>query len=194
MRCEKCGKNFKPKLLSQKFCRKCLFRQGIKYCPQCKQFKSTEKFGKDRAKGYGYCSECKECRSRQGRKNTLGRKKYCETCGKELTGMPNIRFCKECKEKRYKKQIKNHRPIYYGLIEAEYNIILPRNIIIHHIDGNHKNNNLENLYIFKSQSAHSSYHNRILTKWALKFPMMSFTEAQKTYPKLVSNLENFRKK
>lgn len=38
------------------------------------------------------------------------------------------------------------------------NIVIQKGQVIHHLDGNYKNNELENLYIFNSNSEHKKYH------------------------------------
>lgn len=192
MKCEKCGKIFTQKINKGTICKKCLLKQGLKFCPHCKQLLPiTEFHNRDiNHNKNGHCSVCKECKSKE-MKEYYTYQRFCKRCGTEIGKGKHL--CSKCRENvKIERQKNQHRPIYYELIAKEYDINLPRSVVIHHIDYNHENNNFENLYIFKSQSAHSSYH-QSLAKWAAKFPFMNYEEAQKTYPKLISNIKNFKK-
>lgn len=53
--------------------------------------------------------------------------------------------------------ILEHRMVVENFIEKR----LRKGWCIHHVDENKQNNNVENLMIFKSHKAHSSFHNRV---------------------------------
>ena len=52
---------------------------------------------------------------------------------------------------------------YRKLVEACVGRKLLSTEVIHHIDGNHYNNKIDNLYIFKSARSHMLYHIKIGT-------------------------------
>lgn len=53
------------------------------------------------------------------------------------------------------------------LMEKKLGRFLKKTEVVHHVDGNKKNNNIENLYLFDSLSAHGKHH-RILQRYGRK--------------------------
>ena len=67
---------------------------------------------------------------------------------------------------------------------------------VHHIDGNSKNNEFSNIYIFNTGNEHISYHNKLM-KWAIILNSVDGVDGVRhlrTFPKLSSNIEELNKK
>ncbi len=61
------------------------------------------------------------------------------------------------KNKKGKRYSLNHRAV----VERFINRKLKKEEVVHHIDENKKNNKIENLMLFKSQSEHMKFHNKV---------------------------------
>ena len=193
IKCIECDRSIAQQVNTGNICKKCLLKQGLKFCPNCKQLLPLDDYSMNIIHNkHGHCSRCKKCRAQQGKaRYRLALKKHCSDCGKDLGNILNIQLCAKCKKKH--QTIRNKkRSKYYEIIEKKFETVLPCGIVVHHINSNHNDNRLENFYIFETQSAHSTHHQK-LAKWAARFPFMTNDEARRTYPKLVSNLEKFLK-
>jgi len=106
-----------------------------------------------------------------------GKKRYCIDCGKEIYRSYSIR-CGSCANSG--KNNWNYKVEYSKRIQQGYKFIkfnskwiqehrhvveqyigrkLTRQEVIHHIDGNKRNNKLKNLYIFVKQGLHTGFEN-----------------------------------
>ena len=66
--------------------------------------------------------------------------------------------------------------------------------VVHHIDGDRKNNELSNLYVFRNNGEHTNYHLKI-RNWAIGLCGKNFKEKVeylKTFPDLISNLDELK--
>ena len=66
---------------------------------------------------------------------------------------------------------------------------------VHHIDGDTENNNIENLYVFRTGSEHVSFHS-IINRWARELMSMDYDERVEhlnVFPDLKSNLDDLKK-
>jgi len=176
-----CGRNIAQKINTGTVCKKCLLQQGFKFCSGCKELLSLDEYHKNNHISHGYNSKCKKCRKKTHYYEYKGEQRFCKKCGIKIGKGKTV--CSNCKVKC--------TVIHYRVIEKA-GITLPKNCVVHHINANHSDNRLENLYVFKSQSAHSTHHQK-LAKWAARFPFMTNDEARITYPKLTSNLKNLTK-
>jgi hypothetical protein len=52
-------------------------------------------------------------------------------------------------------------PEHVLVMEEKIGRILNKGEVIHHIDSNRENNNIDNLMLFKSQKEHAIFHNKI---------------------------------
>jgi len=179
MKCEICGRNIAQKINTGTVCKKCLAQQGFKFCPGCKKLLSFSSYHKNSHMSHGYNCRCKQCRSKSNCYK-YNKQRFCKKCSIEIG--KGKHFCSDCKP------VHIHKSVHRKIIE-DAGFILPKNCVIHHINSSHNDNRLENLYVFKSQSAHSTHHQK-LAKWAARFPFMTNDEARITYPKLTSNLKN----
>lgn len=64
------------------------------------------------------------------------------------------------------------RSYYQDIARGEIETSLGRKIeeweVVHHLDHNHKNNSIENLYVFPNQSEHMKYH-QLKIRWIKDF-------------------------
>jgi hypothetical protein len=155
--CPICGKEFRLKRMSTKYCsNKCsslsrTTRKQIKcsYCekeiirPQC------------HIRDINYCS--KECQGKYISKNKIGKNSIRWKGGiSNSSGYISIRTNKG----GYKQQ---HRTVMENFIGRK----LSSNELIHHIDQNKKNNSIENLMIV-TRSEHAAIHDKLLHEWRSK--------------------------
>lgn len=57
--------------------------------------------------------------------------------------------------------LNQHEPNSNWLIKLGDNKYLNPNVTVHHVDGNRKNNKIENLYVFDSNNEHSKYETNL---------------------------------
>lgn len=92
----------------------------------------------------------------------------CDTCGKEFEKFNcqlKLRIKNYCSPECYYKSIENpdYMPNRHGQriakkVVLECGYYIGENEVIHHIDGNNKNNDPKNLLVFKNQSDHMKHH------------------------------------
>jgi len=94
-----------------------------------------------------------------------------------IDSMTRINHCMNCSKFncnncKYSIDRKNYLPhkikTYRCIVEKRIKRKLTNDELIHHIDGNHNNNTLRNLYIF-NRSDHSSYHMQV-GLWSIRHP------------------------
>lgn len=56
---------------------------------------------------------------------------------------------------------KYHRELARNIFSNFFDTSFRKGQVIHHIDGNYENNDIENLHLFDSQSEHITYHNML---------------------------------
>ena len=151
----------------------------MKFCQIC---------GKELTTEYKYCSECKKARKREYAKirykniivsgNHL--KRYgtgiCIYCGKEFTKQsPNQLGHGACKKNNFHKTVNNYNSVKRTKTGKatigrqtiiDLGIVIPKNMVVHHLDENPNNNVLSNL-ILLNNSFHASLHRQLEKQWSL---------------------------
>ena len=104
-------------------------------CSECGEYKPHE--------AKGYCKKCYD-RIRERKYNKFGNKKYRTKMGKYyMIYKPHFKYSNQ-----YTGYVKEHRYIYHIYLSIKYNriVYLPtKKYEIHHINGNQKDNRIENL-------------------------------------------------
>ena len=98
----------------------------MKTCTKCKETKSLKHFGKQSSVSSGYTAQCKQCRSKHQREwyqDPNNREKERTRTHGRIHRLFKKTFCEEC----------GFIPIHTCQLDVD------------HIDGNHDNNNAENL-------------------------------------------------
>lgn len=127
---------------------------------------------KERLKGRRYCRECYLARKRKLEKERyekFGRYKYtitCEACNElfDNANSKKTKFCSQCWKERNEFISKYDSTNKYNLNEHKLiaekllNKKLSYNEVVHHLDHNTLNNNIENLVVMP-RSAHVALHN-----------------------------------
>jgi hypothetical protein len=158
----------------------------MKVCGSCEQAKLESCFYKNRTKSDGLQAYCKDCEKGRG-KIFIGKKFNCTDCGTEFTiNHRNIKkrktfLCEECLGKRIVQINKNrsskeginstrgykydrdgstkhgysfrHRNILSNFLNRP---LLPTEVV-HHIDGNRRNNEISNLFLTDAKG-HAKAH------------------------------------
>lgn len=119
---------------------------GLRRCVRCKNIfvLNNNNFPYNRSRSGGFEYYCKKCACDRA---TERRKKLCHT----ETWKEHVRK----RDKEYRKN--NGSTTYRRIIKRETGVSLTPEQTVHHIDGNNKNNNLENLYIFSTRAGHNLY-------------------------------------
>jgi len=175
--------------------RKCLIcRKTFKVTPQVKfsntkycSIKCVGKANALRARREVVCPICgKLFTTRQCRINA-GRGKHCSKKCRELSYIGKIghnhgKFGKEHSAWKGGVKIANGRYYIYSPehpcadknkyikrsrynLEAHLKIVLPKKVVIHHVDRNKANDSVDNLMIFPDDSSHIKYHRSIKHDW-----------------------------
>jgi endogenous inhibitor of DNA gyrase (YacG/DUF329 family) len=143
VKCEICGKIANRITSNQKYCSKKCYRESIKRKQRIYEKRYIERIG---------IEEYRRRRNEYSKRVRRERKGNCIICGKKLP-LWHRKFCgrKECEEIRLKNLALNCKYNGNGIKALKrdnflcQNCYTNKNLKIHHIDGNRKNNQLENL-------------------------------------------------